>query len=258
MAIRLVPLKNSVIDNEEKYLTDKMKKNLVLEKKGLFFYHFSRKANHNFKSYKILLTDKIECETQSLNEKKAKVKVVSKKMKFTKYAINYYLCETNEFRWLRDEEMERNYYQTLSNRLSFYGIVFGLPFPLIFVLLATNIYIPELIFFLTIPALAFGISKLIQSDYCSKEIAQIDYLDGHLTGFEAEYILTLKNLTPNDLQAAKDKITEFGYVRKVNDEMYRIKSPLKKEELYEEVLETLNINQTQCNLFNIGELYVMF
>lgn len=185
-------------------------------------------------------------------------KVVSKKMKFTKFSLNYYLCDTNEFRWLRDEETDLHYYQSLSNQLLIFGIVFGLPFPLTFVLLAANIQIPMLIFFLTIPAVAFAIYKLIQSDYCSKKIAQIDYLNGRLTGFEAEYILTLKNLAPSDLQAAKEKMTVFGYVRKVNDELYRIKSPLKKEELYEGVLAALNINQAQCNLFNIGELYVMF
>lgn len=43
MAIRLIPLKNSLIDNEEKYLTDMLKKTWFWKRKGGSFINFHKK-----------------------------------------------------------------------------------------------------------------------------------------------------------------------------------------------------------------------
>lgn len=247
----LIPFKNVILENEEDYIQNMYASGFSLIRKGWLFYDFEKTTPKSI-TCKIDLIDEQSC---SLDLNGWEI-LLSKKIKYKALTKVYYVSEKGN-RLLTDSELKFNYYKyyqqhylTLSSITIFSAL-------LIFVLLTAGIKIPSILIYLALCLILPFIMFIRKYSACDRAVSEITHKKGQLTGFEANYILTFKDLKRKELENIEESLSTFGYVRRISDTTFRMQSPLEKEELFQEIIAQMNITSNNLTLMNIGDLYVM-
>lgn len=247
-----IPIKNLIFENGKAFLEAKYKEGLKLKRKGNLFYTFEETLPRDV-IYEIDLVDKqayiYQLEGWDL--------VAEKKILYQRSSKSYYISSTHNARLLVDDDLRLGYYEYYQQFFLALSSCTIFPFLLTFFLLMGSVAVTSIIshisLFLLIPFIYFIRSNMA----CEHSICEMSKKRGILTGFEANYILTFKNLTTNQKENMTKNLSTFGYVKKVSENIFRLQSPLKKEELFEEIVTLVQINKHNVNLMNIGELYML-
>lgn len=80
---------------------------------------------------------------------------------------------------------------------------------------------------------------------------------GKLTGFEAHFLITFENSTLDKFDNIMMELSNFGKIKRIDSNNFKIQSPLDKEELSKEISCLLNIDDTNFKIMHVGDLNVM-
>lgn len=247
-----IPFKNIVIENEASYLEKKYKEGLKLVKIGKLFYKFEEVDPQ-------AVTIGIDLDGKRINRLLIDdwSVISSHKTSYKKMNKVYYVSSNPNSRFLRDDSYQLAYYQHYQAKFMTLAGLSIFPLLLIFVLMTASIAIPSIILYFSL-ALVVPFYYFIRcNSVCEKAVCEASLDRGILTGFEAKYLITFRNLKNSQKRVLKKNLSHFGYAREIDENSYQLQSPLKKEELLDEIAGMMEIAKEDITLMNIGDLYTM-
>lgn len=248
----IIPFKNLILQRELNYLEEQAEQGWQLVNKGPFCYRFKKIPPQKL-SYGIdLLPQELAGSTLD-----GWAVVLDQKVRFKKMHKIYYLAHNPNIRLLQDETILLDYYSYYGSRFLTLANCSILPLLMSWVLATAAIKLPMFVY-IAACLLAIPFYYFIRSySACESAEQEIRTDRGLLSGFEPNYILGFKNLTPQQQPAISSTLKQLGQVQKIDERYYRLKSPLNKAELFEEIVALTHIDRQNLTLVNLGDFYVM-
>lgn len=248
----LIPIKNFSLESEKCFIEKKYAQGFELKKRGLFFYYFDTTIPRQI-TCEIELMDKKFCDSQMDDWSVAAIK----KTRYKKLYKAYYISDNTNARFSKESALELNYYEYYQQFFMILSICTMVPFLLSWCFLISNVRVPNMIIFLSVILIIPFVYLIRSVNVCEKKVCEMSASQGKLTGFEAHYILTFKNVMVPQNDDLINVLSDFGSIKKINDFNFKIQSPLKKEDLYKEISGMLEIEESNMEIMHVGDLSVM-
>ncbi len=249
MSLGPIPIKNFNLEKEAAFLEEKVAQGWKLTKVGRVFYHFET-CSPAKKSCQINLVD------QKVGFERSKVELVEKAVGYQKMKKVYRFAQ-EDLPEVLDSELRLAYYdhyRLVFSRLASFAIF---PILLAFALLTASVSIPSIVLYLALVLSLLFVPLIRLSLVCEKAVCEMTHEQGRLTGFEANYIIDFKNISPETMTDLVTEMKKLGMVKQTSERILRIQSALSKEELTQFLLEHTTIESENFSLMHIGEMYVL-
>jgi hypothetical protein len=255
MRIARIPLKNIVVDFEQKYLEKKAQKGWILSKKGMFLYYFARqKTDKKYYSIDRIPADMTEDFATYLNED-----FLTKGSGLKKKLVRAY--------YLHEEPVEDSKQEYLS-RVSAYKknaeywtnvvVISGFPIALAFGMatagcsIDTPLYISLIVLLAVINLLGFYLNFQLINAY-KTILAKLGMKD---EDDRAHFVILFDELPENHQKLLTQELQAYGDME-ISNKIVRISSAYKKEELKAAISEILDLEPERFKVMHVGDMYFM-